>query len=126
MTISRHIFPTGAILTVGGVLLYAALEKYSFVNTQDWLFKFLLVTFLPALLVGTPLAIVGAVVDLRRLTPSEKKGRGLLCWIVAGISLASLILFGTVHGWTVSFFFPAVSGFFCGAIYLAGLLRKGS
>jgi hypothetical protein len=37
MNLRRLLFPVGAALTLGGVLLYAALEHHSFNDTQDWL-----------------------------------------------------------------------------------------
>jgi predicted permease len=113
----------GAVLTVGGVLLYAALERHSFYNTDDWLFAILSSSFLPALLIGTPLTIVGAATD-RMLPTKRARNQGLICWAVAVLSLFLFARFGNVHGWTFSFIFPAFAGFFAGAIYLLRSLRR--
>src|SRR5215467_8590575 len=84
MSVRKLLFPVGAGLTLGGVLLYAALDYHSFNDTQDWLFAVLSNTFLPALLIGTPLAIVGSAID-RPLTRKQAKteacfvGRFLAC-----------------------------------------------
>jgi hypothetical protein len=117
MSVRRLLFPVGAGLTLGGVLLYAALEYHSYYETQDWLFAALSDTFLPALLIGTPLTIVGSAID-RPLTRKQAKYRGLLCWAVSGLSVLLLEQIGNVHGWTFSFIFPAFAGFFAGTIFL--------
>jgi hypothetical protein len=68
--------PIGAILSVGGVFLYALLEKHSFENTQDWEFAMLSATFLPTLLIGTVLLIVGSFFDRRRFSFAHRKVHG--------------------------------------------------
>jgi hypothetical protein len=73
----------GAILNVGGVFLYALLEWHSFKSTQDWEFAALTPTFIPALLVGTVLVIVGSFFDRRRLPVARTRVRGVLCWIAS-------------------------------------------
>ena len=65
---SAWIFPVGASLNLGGVFLYALLEWHSFENTQDWEFTVLSATFIPSLLIGTVLVIVGSFFDRRRLS----------------------------------------------------------
>ena len=67
----KWVFPTGAILNVGGVFLYALLEWHSFENTQDWEFALLSATFIPTLLVGTVQVIVGSFLDRRRLPVAQ-------------------------------------------------------
>ena len=116
--ISRFIFPTGASLTVAGVVLYSALEKLSFNSPRDWLFAALEVTFLPALIIGTLLTIIGAAINRKRMSVATARRYGLLCLVASGISFALLKIIGNVHSWTFSFFFPAWAGFLAGVIYL--------
>ena len=117
-SILRWVFPPGAVLTVGGVFLCALLEWHSFENTQDWEFEFLSVAFFLSLLVGSGLAIVGSVLDRRRLSPDRSRIRGTLCWVVSGISILLLTSMGNVHRWTFTFIFPAFVGLVTGAIFL--------
>jgi hypothetical protein len=117
-SISRFVFPTGASLTVAGVVLYAALEKHSFESTGDWLSAALEVTFLPALVMGILLVIIGAAIDRKRMSVATARRHGLLCLVAAGVSFALLNAIGDVHSWTFSFFFPAWAGLLAGVIYL--------
>jgi hypothetical protein len=65
-----------ATLNVGGVFLYALLERHSFENTQDCEFAALSATFVPSLLlVGTVLVIIGSFFDRRRL-PTAHRAQG--------------------------------------------------
>jgi hypothetical protein len=62
-----------ATLNVGGVFLYALLERHSFENTQDCEFAALSATFVPSLLlVGTVLVIIGSFFDRRRLPTAHR------------------------------------------------------
>ncbi len=122
MSASRWVFPTGAVLIVGGVALSALLEWESFGNTRSWAFAVLSVTFLPSLLLGTPLAIIGSFVDRKRLPVTQVKARGKLCWAVSGISLLLLIATGNVHRWTFTYIFPTFAGFVAGAVLLSKCL----
>jgi hypothetical protein len=119
MSASSWVFPTGATLTIGGVVLCALLEWHSFQTTRDWAFAFLSTTFLPSLLLGTPLAIVGSFVDRKRLPTTQLRTRGKICWAVSGISLLLLIATGNVHRWTFTYIFPAFVGFVAGAVLLS-------
>jgi hypothetical protein len=74
----KWVFPIGAILNVGGVFLYALLEKHSFEDTQDWEFAVLSKVFIPSLLIGTLLAIVGSFFDRQRLLVAQTRVRGYL------------------------------------------------
>jgi hypothetical protein len=121
----RWAFPIGAILNVGGVFLYALLERHSFENTQDWEFAVLSATFIPLLLVGTVLVIVGSFFDRRRLPVAQTRVRGVLCWVTSGISFSLLVSIGNVHGWTFAFIFPAFAGFVTGAVLLSKLTDTG-
>jgi peptidoglycan/LPS O-acetylase OafA/YrhL len=125
LRVSRWVFPIGAILNVGGVFLYALLERHSFENTQDWEFAVLSATFIPSLLVGTVLVIVGSFLDRRRLPVAQARVRGVLCWLTSGISFALLASIGNVHGWTFAFIFPAFAGFVTGAVLLSKLTDRG-
>jgi len=116
------VFPVGAILNIGGVFLYALLERHSYETTRDWKFAILSATFIPCLLAGTALVIVGAFFDRHRLPVAKTRVRGVLCWVTSGISVLLLALVGNVHGWTFAFIFPAFAGFVTGAV----LLSKGS
>jgi hypothetical protein len=116
---STWIFPIGAVLNVGGVFLCALLEWLSFRNTLDWRFAFLSTTFMPSLLVGTVLVIVGSFFDRRRLPAEQTKVRGVFCWIASGISFSLLASIGNVHRWTFTFIFPAFAGLVTGAILLS-------
>jgi hypothetical protein len=118
---SRWAFPLGAILNVGGVLLYALLEWHSYDNTQDWKYGVLSATFLPSLLIGTLLVTVGSFFDRRKLPVAQTRVRGVLCWLVSGISFALCASIGNVHGWTFAFIFPAFAGFIAGAVLLSKL-----
>lgn len=119
MRVLNCIFPIGALLTVGGVFLYALLEQHSFENTQDWEFAILSKIFLPALLLGSVLAVVGSFFDRKRLRLTQTRARGLICWLVSAISFLLLFATGNVHGWTFSFVFPAFVGFLAGAVLLS-------
>jgi hypothetical protein len=118
MKVLKWVFPTGAILTVGGVFLYARLEQHSFENTQDLEFVILSQIFLPALLLGSVLAIVGSILDRLRLAVRQTRTRGIVCWVVSAASFLLLDTIGNVHGWTFTFIFPAFVGFIAGAIFL--------
>jgi hypothetical protein len=112
------LFPIGAIFTIGGVCLSALLEWHSFDNTQDWEFAFLSQSFGPVLLLGTILAIVGSFVDRRLLSVSRARVRGIICWVVSGVSFLLLVAFGNIHRWTIMFVFPAFVGLVTGAVLL--------
>src|ERR1700732_869297 len=119
MKVLKWLFPIGAFLTVGGVLLYAFAQRLSFGDTRGWGFSLLSQTFFPALLIGAPLAIVGSFVERKRLSVKQTRLRGKFCW---GVSALSFVLFqsiGNVHGWTFTFIFPAFVGFVAGAVLLS-------
>lgn len=124
MKVLKWVFPTGALLTVGGVFLCALLEWHSFENTQDWEYVILSKSFVPALLLGTILAVIGSVLDRRRLPITETRRRGITCWLASGVSLLLLIKIGNVHGWTITFMFPAFVGFVAGAVLLSKLTEN--
>jgi peptidoglycan/LPS O-acetylase OafA/YrhL len=113
MRVLKLVFPIGAVMTVGGVFLYAQLERHSFENTQDLEFAVLSQIFMPVLLLGSGLAIVGSFLDRQHLTAKKSRARGLVCWLVSAVSF--------VHGWTFSFIFPAFVGFISGAVFLSKL-----
>jgi hypothetical protein len=117
----KWVFPTGAILTIGGVFLYAQLERHSFENTQDLEFAILSKIFMPTLLLGSVLAIVGSILDRITLTLKETRLRGIICWVASAVSSALLTTIGNVHRWTFTFIFPAFVGFVAGAIFLSKL-----
>lgn len=119
MTILKWVFPIGAILNIGGVFLYALLERHSYETTQDWEFAILSAIFIPCLLAGTALVIVGSFFDRQRLPAAQTRVRGVLCWVTSGISISLLALVGNVHGWTFAFIFPAFAGFVTGAVLLS-------
>lgn len=112
------VFPTGAILTVGGVCLCALLEWHSYYNTQDWEYAVLALSFFPALLLGSLLAIVGSFIDRKRLLIAQARARGVLCWAASGISFVLLATTGNVHRWTATFMFPTFVGFVAGSVFL--------
>jgi hypothetical protein len=118
MILSRRLFPIGAVLVIGGVAMAAELERHSLYNTQDLEFRLLETIFLPSLLLGTVLAIIGAAFDRRKLSPKESKQRGSLCLLCSGLALVLFVAFGNVHGWTFTFFFPMLTGLISGAILL--------
>jgi len=120
------VFPIGAALTIGGVFFYAVLERHSFDSTDDWEFAILSRIFIPALLGGSVLAIVGSFIDRRRLPVARTRIRGVVCWIVSGVSFVLLAATGNVHGWTFTFIFPAFVGFLTGAIFLSKLREPSS
>jgi peptidoglycan/LPS O-acetylase OafA/YrhL len=117
----RWVFPIRTILAIGGVFLDAVLEKHSFENTSDWKFEVLSGTFLPSLLGGTLLAIVGSFIDRTRLRVAQTRARGISCLVVSGISFLLLAAVSNVHDWTISFVFPAFGGFVAGAVLLSKL-----
>ena len=121
MKVLRWVFPIGALLTVVGVFLCALLDRHSSDNTQDWEYAILSKSFAPALLLGTVLALIGSVLDRRRLPITETRARGITCWLASGVSLLLLIKGGNVHNWTVTFMFPAFVGFVAGAVLLSKL-----
>lgn len=116
MTGLKWIFPTGSILTIGGVLIGAVLDRLE--NTQGLEFAILENIYLPVLLLGSVLAIVGSFFDRTRLTVKKAKARGLVCWLVSAVSFLLFYTIGNVHGWTFAFLFPAVVGFITGAVLL--------
>ena len=120
----KWVFPTGAILTVGGVFLCALLEWHSFDNAQDWEYLILSKSFVPVLLLGTVLALIGSVLDRRRLPITETRPRGITCWLASGVSLLLLIKTGNVHGWAITFMFPAFAGLVAGAVLLSKLTEN--
>jgi hypothetical protein len=69
----KWVFPTGATLTVGGVFLYALVEHLSFESTDGWWYAILSRCFLPSLLLGTALAIVGSFIDRKRLSVAQAR-----------------------------------------------------
>jgi hypothetical protein len=115
------VFPIGAILTIGGVFLYALVEHLSFGSTEGLVYAILSHSFSPTLLLGTVLAIVGSFIDRKRLPVAKTRARGMLCWAASGVSFLLLITTGNVHGWTFTFIFPAVVGFVAGSVLLSKL-----
>jgi hypothetical protein len=118
MNISRSLFPIGAVLVIGGVAMAAELDRHSFHNTQDWEFRLLGAVFLPALLLGTGLVVVGSIFDRYKLAAKQSKLRGVLSFLCGGVAFVLFAAFGNVHGWTFTFFFPMVAGLISGAILL--------
>ena len=119
MSLLKWVFPTGAMLTVGGVFLSALMEHHGYESTtQDWEFEILFQTSLPALLLGAVLTIVGSFIDKWRLPATQVKARGIICLIVSGVSFGLLATTGNVHGWTFTFFFPAFVGFIAAGVLL--------
>ena len=118
------VFPIGATLTVGGVFLYALVERLSFGSTQDWWYSILSECFIPALLLGIMLAIAGSFIDRKRLPATQTRARGVLCWAVSGVSFLLFYTTGNVHGWTFTFIFPAFVGFIAGAVLLSKLTPR--
>jgi hypothetical protein len=124
MKILKWLFPAVAMLTVGGVFLYALVERLSFGDTQNWGYSLLSQSFFPALLVGTPLAIAGSFVERKRLAVKQTRIRGIICWGISTLSFLLFITVGNVHGWTFTFIFPAFVGFVAGAILLSKFSPK--
>jgi hypothetical protein len=86
MSLWRFLFPVGSILTIWGVFAYAVLDRPSFGDTEGWGFAILSQTFLPALLIGAPLAIIGSFVERSRLSVFQARFRGMICLAVSAIS----------------------------------------
>jgi hypothetical protein len=118
MNLSRRLFPIGAILVLAGVAMAGELDRRSFHSTQDWEYHLLGTIFLPSLLVGSGLAMVGAVFDRRRLPAKQSRARGWVCLFCCGVSFVLFEVFGNVHGWTFMFFFPMITGFVSGTIFM--------
>ena len=121
MRVWNWVFTIGAILTVGGVFLYALVEHLSFGSTEGLGYAVLSQLFFPALFLGTGLAIVGSFIDRKRLPVAKTRTRGLICWAASGVSLFLLFTTGNVHGWTFTFIFPTFVGFVTGAVFLSKL-----
>jgi len=119
MKVLKWFFPIGAFLTVGGVFLYALVERLSFGETRGWAYSLLSRTFFPALLIGAPFAIVGSFVERKRLSVKQTRFKGIICWCVSVISFLLFVTIGNVHGWTFTFVFPAFVGFVAGAVLLS-------
>ena len=126
MKVLKWLFPVGAILTVGGVFLYALVERLSFGDTQDWGYSIMSRTFFPALLVGTPLSIAGSFIERKRLPVKQTRLRGLICCGVSALSFLLFATIGNVHDWTFTFIFPAFVGFIAGAVLLSKLSASNS
>jgi hypothetical protein len=108
------VVPIGVVLTVGGILLNALLELYSFKNTQEGEFTVLETIFLPSLLIGTAFVIIDSFLDRRRLSAVQTRRRGILFLAISAVSFVLLAFFGNVHGWTFAFIFPAFGGLVSG------------
>ena len=124
MRVLKLVFPIGAVMTIGGVFLYAQLEWHTFENTQDLAFTILSQIFLPVLLLGSVLAIAGSFLDRIRLTVKKSRARGLVCWLVSAVSFVLFATIGNVHGWTFAFIFPAFVGFISGAVFLSKVSER--
>ena len=124
MSASAWVFPIGSTLTIVGVAQCALLDWVSFESTRGMAFAILSETFLPSLLLGTVLAIIGSLVDRKRLPVKEAITRGKFCWLVSGISLVLLISTGNVHRWTFTYIVPAFVSFIAGAVLLSKLPER--
>jgi hypothetical protein len=122
MSVLKWVFPTGAILMMVGVFLYAQLEWQSFEKAQN-LVVILSLTFM---LLGSLLAIAGSVLDRLRLTVRQTRVRGIMCWLASAVSFLLLYTIGNVHRWTFAFIFPAFVGFIVGAVFLSKLRDQAS
>jgi peptidoglycan/LPS O-acetylase OafA/YrhL len=120
------VFPSGAILTVGGVFLYALVEHLSFGSTEGLGYAILSQSIFPSLLLGALLAIVGSFIDREQLPVVQTRPRGVLCWAASAVSFLLLITTGNVHGWTFMFIFPAFVGFVTGTVFLSKLVPRSS
>ena|SRR5882724_5239592 len=94
-------------------------ERVGFWSTGGWGYSLLSESFLPALLLGTALAIIGSFLDRKGLSVARARGREMVCWAVSGISFLLLVTAGNVHGWTFMFIFPTFAGFVAGAVFLS-------
>jgi len=103
------------------VFLDAQLERHGFENTEGLEFVILSQIFIPALLIGSLLAIVGSILDRLRLPVRQTRVRGVMCWLVSAVSFLLLSTIGNVHGWTFAFIFPAFVGFIVGVVFLSKL-----
>jgi hypothetical protein len=115
------VFPTGVILTLGGVLLSALREWDSFNNIPGWAETIRSPAWVFMLFLGALLAIVGSFLERRRLPITETRPRGLTCWIACVISLFFMLKGSNFHNWRVIFIFPAFVGFASGAVLLSKL-----
>jgi hypothetical protein len=120
MSASSWVFPTGATLTIGGVVL-CSLDEW-----QHWDLMIPPGIFLPLLLLllGTPLAVIGSFLDRKRLSVAQVRARGKVCWAVSGVSLLLLIATGNVHRWTFTYVFPTFAGFVAGVVLLSKVLES--
>jgi peptidoglycan/LPS O-acetylase OafA/YrhL len=117
MKVLRCMFPIGALLIVGSVLLDALLAHLTVNDPRT--FTILVNSFLAALLLGTLLGIVGSFIERRRLPVARARRVGVVCWSASLISVVLMATIGNVHDWTFSLIFPAFVGFLAGVVLIA-------
>ncbi|MGA2095684.1 MAG: hypothetical protein ABSH39_05250 [Candidatus Acidiferrum sp.] len=76
-------------------------------------------TFIPALLIGSVLAILGSFIERKRLPVNATRFRGMICWAASAIAFLFFVIAGNVHRWTFTFILLAFIGFVAGAVLLS-------
>ena len=112
----RWLILIGLCLTVAGVLANFQLERHSFVNTQDSEFRFLSDTFLPILMLGLLMTLIGSLLWAWRATIRDLVLYGLGIIILVPLALALIPI--NIHGWTAAFMFVGAVGILVGALFL--------
>ena len=109
-------FPAGALLTVAGVLLSTPWDRHSYIHSGVWT-----ISYVSALALGTLLAIIGSVLERRRLPVRDTRPIGITCWLASGVSLLLMLQGANLHDCAVVFSVPAFVGFVSGAVLLSKL-----
>jgi hypothetical protein len=115
MSLMQWIFPIGAALTFVGVFseLILRWDASHVLSTPGFIGP----TMAICLLSGSLLIIAGFIIDVKRLSGVRARRRGIVCWIIAGLSVSLMV----VHHWgfddtAIFLSVPAFCGFAGGLV----------
>jgi hypothetical protein len=113
---ARWVILIGLCVTAAGVLASFQLERHSFVETQDFEFRFLSEIFLPVLALGLLTILTGSVLWAWRAVIRDLVLYGLGTLILAPLALALIPI--NIHDWTAAFMFVGAAGILIGSLFL--------
>lgn len=113
---ARWLLVAGVGLSALGVVFYYQLERRSFVGTDDWQFRFLQSAFIPCLLIGLLVTLVGSACWAWQSPVSTVAICGALLLPLA--LLARRLTPVNVHDWTESLDLSSAVAFFIGILFL--------
>ena len=120
MSLMQWLFPVGMALTSVGLLSELLLDASRGFRILD-----LFGPIMPFCLLGGALLIIaGLIIDVRRLPAIRARRRGIVCWIITGLSILLMV----IHHWgfddtTIFLSLPALCGFVGGFVLF--LFSKG-